>query len=152
MFRQRNFLDFDMMELDKLVVQSAACVLVVCNERDPKGAHQKQNPTDAIGAQLNEFLACGSGWYTHLLQAQVDLIYDFVGLMIEDHGATFTIDMEEASLIVAALSAYQELKTELVGVKGLSPDPSDPGKNPAFSEMDWTDLNDKLMELLQQPT
>jgi hypothetical protein len=148
MFTTKRALDFNQADLKLLVIQTAACIIAICDQREPL-TDKIAGSKDVVQRALWQHLNWDEHSYINALQAQVSLVYDFVKMTVDDPEPCLTLEISEVSIIIAALGSYQAWKTaHFVGTNAkLGPKYEGFGESAAFNRMDWTDLNDKLVNL-----
>ena len=150
MFKAGTTITFDFREMNKLAVQTAACVLVVCSERSAEQSVDSTAstlPADAVAQQLAPHYVWDTTDYTNALQTQVSFLYDFVQLVLDQSSGSLqaVIGQVDREIIAKALDVYQEWKTRLIAAekrhhgKGW-------GDATGFNRADWSDLNGLFLE------
>ncbi len=144
MFTVTKALDFDPVDMRFLMVQTAACVLVICEQREPEVAEQK-GYFDPVKAKLAEYVNWADHGYTNALQTQVSLLYDFVKMSIDDPSQRYILMAGDRSIITAALQAYQAWKTQLIAAEKVSYEAEASVDSTRFNQRDWSDLNEQFL-------
>lgn len=90
------------------------------------------------------------GFVNHL-QSQVEFLYEVVKTKIAGNGSMLLLSEAAQRKIVAdALKAYQSWKTGVVE-DGYRRNGERWGSGTAFNQMDWSDLNEKLLAPIAVP-
>lgn len=147
MHKSRYSVELDPVNTNMLCAQTAACVLLVCEQRDPaEAAKFKGEVNDPVAVLLRERVNWADHGFTNALQAHVSLLHDYVQLIVdcpEDFGWLVQYDVRQ--LVADALSAYQAWKTRHVAQVKIDMKSDIFGDATGFNKMDWTDLNERLL-------
>lgn len=142
-----NFiLMMDVVDLQKLIEQTAACVLQACQEMP---ISQEEKPSIGAGGILAERMRWAHHGFVNALQSQVSLLYSCVEAALRSNmsarGILFRSE-EFRQLVADALATYQDWKTrhcqQIEDEHGQGF-----GSQTEFYRKDWSDLNEQLLSM-----
>lgn len=147
MLKRTSKVEVDSVDFRLLIVQIAATVLFICETRSPQVFYtpEREDPAayDPIAIILNKYERWAAHGFTNSLQAMVELLYDYVKVVIEED-ANF-LGRHDRIIVADALTAYQQWKTDHIASEKEKLGYEHWGDESVFSKMNWTDQNEKFL-------
>jgi hypothetical protein len=152
MFKSQTCLVFEDLSFKWLVMQTAATVLYICEQRSPSNqfgpGERADEKHDPIEIKLSAYENWAENGFTNALQTQVSLIYDFISLVLSDRNYlnVYLFEQNEPRLLTDALIAYQAWKTAKIAADKARYGEHWGDASP-FNRKDWTDQNERFLAM-----